>query len=367
MALAAALCKPVGLYADSVSTKGAVDASQTRAAWMSGKFGLMVHWLFLGYNGGDSGKINEIADAFDLDAFMRDFDATGAEWLVFTIGQNTGAYASPNAALEKYCGPGHTSKRDLVLEIAREVKKRGKKFIAYLPCEVRGNKSVREGFAWNDDKADPKTEFQKRYTEVVREWALRLGKNCDGWWFDGCYDYVFANGLDWDLWRSAYCAGNPDAVATFNPGIVRDSGFNVGSQRRPDTAHPVMPDHDYLAGEVVVLVGGKIRFSLTDNAKTFMPSSAVVPGTRCLYHALLPIDSFWGGYSPWPKWVNAPFKELKSRVPGKIQDPVYTRDDLYSFYRDFAGAGGAVTFNLGITADGRLNERSIELVRSLKK
>ena len=81
----------------------------------------------------------------------------------------------------------------------------------------------------------------------------------------------------------------------------------------------------------------------------------------------LPIDSFWGGYSPWPKWVNAPFKELKSRVPGKIQDPVYTRDDLYSFYRDFAGAGGAVTFNLGITADGRLNERSIELVRSLKK
>ena len=344
----------------------ASDNPSTRAAWMSGKYGLMVHWLFPKYGGENSENINKLTNAFDLDAFMRDFDATGAQWLIFTIGQNSGAYASPNAALQKYCGAGHSSERDLVLEIAKAIKKRGKKFIAYLPCEVRANKSLHDGLQWNDDRLDPKTEFQKRYTEIIREWSLRLGENCDGWWFDGCYDHIYPNGLNWNLWKSAYLAGNPKAIATFNPGVVKNKSFKVGKETRPDTMHPIMPDHDYLAGEVVVLIGGKIRIDLNDNSKTFMPSTAVVPGTKCLYHALLPIDSYWGAGSKWPKWANVPFKELESPVPGGIQNPVYNADELAAFYRAFLGVGGAVTFNLGITAKGRLSKASVELLRSIK-
>ena len=118
---------------------------------------------------------------------MKDFDRSGAEWLIFTIGQNTGTYARPNSVIDSLAGKGHTPKRDLVLEIAKAVKKRGKRFIAYLPCEIRKNESLLKGFAWNPELNTDQAEFQRLYLKAVREWAVRFGKNLDGWWFDGCY------------------------------------------------------------------------------------------------------------------------------------------------------------------------------------
>ena len=72
-----------------------------RVHWLKGKYGVMVHWLFPTYKNND---IDSLANAFDIDLFMRDFEATGADWLIFTVGQNTGTYASPNSVIDKYCG-----------------------------------------------------------------------------------------------------------------------------------------------------------------------------------------------------------------------------------------------------------------------
>ena len=113
--------------------------------WLAGRYGLMVHYLLPKVYGPDneySEDINELADHFDLDGFMADFDASGADWLIFTIGQNTGFYSSPNSVLDSYAGAGHATRRDLVYEIAQAVKRRGKRFIAYLPCEVNSNLSL---------------------------------------------------------------------------------------------------------------------------------------------------------------------------------------------------------------------------------
>ena len=68
--------------------------------------------------------LNRAVDAFDLDRFLQDFQRTGADWLIFTIGQNTSYYASPNATLDRLAGPGHCSQRDLVFEIAQRLRKR---------------------------------------------------------------------------------------------------------------------------------------------------------------------------------------------------------------------------------------------------
>ena len=65
-----------------------MTAETPRAAWMSGRYGTMVHWLY-GYYTGKPESVDGPVDRFDLDAFLRDFDETGAAWLVFTIGQNT--------------------------------------------------------------------------------------------------------------------------------------------------------------------------------------------------------------------------------------------------------------------------------------
>ena len=37
--------------------------------------------------------------------FMADFDATKSDYLIFTVGQNAGVYASPNAQSEVRCAP----------------------------------------------------------------------------------------------------------------------------------------------------------------------------------------------------------------------------------------------------------------------
>ncbi|MBM3477564.1 MAG: hypothetical protein FJX75_30210, partial [Armatimonadetes bacterium] len=92
-----------------------------RAAWLAeGSYGLMVHYLIS--PPGDTpeartAEFDRIVNGFDLDAFIEQFESTGADWLIFTIGQNTGYYCSPNEWLDARL-PGHTSRRDLILQIA---------------------------------------------------------------------------------------------------------------------------------------------------------------------------------------------------------------------------------------------------------
>ncbi len=343
-----------------ISSFALSDADQfenPRVQWMKGKYGIMVHWLYP-YFGGD---VDEIVGGFNIDTFMSDFESSGAEWLIFTAGQNTGAYCSPNKALEMYCGESHTpKKRDLLLEVASRVKKLGKRFIVYIPCEVRGNKSVREDLAWIDGCADPKTEFQKRWVEILREWSLRLGKLCDGWWVDGSYEDV-APHLEWEMWHSALRAGNPDAAVTFNPGLLQ--------RGRAVVLHP---DHDYTAGEVSFLVNGEIEtsFSKGENSNAFLPKTAYYTPTKTLWHALIPIDSFWAAYSNWPDdWLRLPkhWKPFDSQKLRKVRPPLYSENELFKFASAFTGRGGAVTFNIGIYENGKLSDESVELVKKVGK
>ncbi len=96
-------------------------------SWLSGKRGLMVHYLpeFPG---------NEQVDSFDLAGFLDDFDRSASDYLIFTLGQNRGFYCAPNEVIDRYAGPGRCSRRDLFGEIAAALAKRGKRMIAYLPC-----------------------------------------------------------------------------------------------------------------------------------------------------------------------------------------------------------------------------------------
>lgn len=94
------------------------DANTTdRTIWMSGRFGLMCHWLFPGVmpeNGEPARSLDEAVDKFDVSHLVEDVESTGAEWLIFTMGQNTGYYVSPNAVMDTLAGPGHGSRRDLI-------------------------------------------------------------------------------------------------------------------------------------------------------------------------------------------------------------------------------------------------------------
>ncbi|MCC6445151.1 MAG: alpha-L-fucosidase [Armatimonadetes bacterium] len=318
-----------------------MEALKHRADWMArGKFGMMVHWLAPGpapEKGEWVRDLNKAVDAFNLDRFMKQFKESEADWLLFTIGQNTGYYCSPSATLDRLVGPGHASGRDLILEAARAVHAQGKRFIAYLPAEVKGqSEEIHKGFAWNP--AD-QSEFQKRYAGFIREYAERLGKNLDGWWFDGCYTWPdFHNSLyDWPLWAGASRAGNPDAALAFN-----DGSFCIAITK------PLSAYQDYLSGEVEVLKEGKVRLGREEDGRLILPEDRFVEGTYCQWHALAPIDCFWGHHTLGP-----------------MEPPRYSNEDLIAFVRNCHAVGGAVTLNVGIYQEGHIAEKTLAQLQKL--
>jgi len=328
-----------------------------RTAWMSGKYGLMHHWLYPvipPLKKEPAKTLDEAVDNFDVKGLLDDFEQTGASWLIFTIGQNTGFYASPNPVIDQLAGPGHCSHRDLIAEIAAGVHGLGKRFIAYLPCEVAGNATLHEGFAWTKEDGSDQKEFQQRYTRAIRAWAERFGNLLDGWWFDGCYTWpVFHNSkMDWPLWYSAARAGNPNAAVTFN-----DGSFCVGSLT------PVVPEHDYLSGEAEMLVDSKIRLAREKTIQTHLPGSRFIPGTHCQWHCLLPIDCFWGHGTPSPEWLpGSPY----TATDAVMEPPLYRDEELTKFLRDCLKAGGAVTLNIGISQEGYLGKETIAQLKKIK-
>lgn len=338
---------------------------------MSGKRGLMVHWVYPEF-----GSVDETVDAFDLAGFMEDFDRTGAEWLFFPVGHCRGVYAAPCSVLDALDSPefpmiGRCSRRDLTGEIAAAVHARGKRFVAYLPTEVSGMPIAR-GVRWSDD--DDHAEFQKIWCAAIREWALRWGKNLDGWWLDGYYGegsfkVTWRNGLDEDAWGAALRAGNPDCAVALNPGWIevkhKPEWFIFALEPRAAKLR------DYLAGEVNFIKNGKVYVSPWEEV-FWLPESGCVPGTGVVNHVLFPVDGWWGMYWPWAANLKAPFADARPEMfdkaaldameaRGEFPDPVVSREELQAFLRNFTAVGGGVTVNVGITRSGRLNPKSVAL------
>jgi len=295
--------------------------------WMqTGPFGVMVHWLksTAGLNETSDLESDRPFDEFPVERFCREIADTGAKWLIFTIGHNSGYFCAPNAVMERLA-PGHCARRDLFGEIADCLAGHGVHLIGYLPSEMAGSQRVlQEAFGWNADPVD-KSEFMRNYTEFVREYALRYGRRLAGWWFDGCYDrrrtkHTYGNSRFREVdWFGAIRAGNPDAVVAMNPGC--------------NTFQCVFEEEDYLGGE-------------TSNL-TVRPGTPLCGG-RQQWHALTPIN---GRGSPYHAWGH--------NKPGPLPGNRYTFDDLLNYVYDCHISGGAVTLNVLISMEGIMPDETL--------
>lgn len=301
--------------------------------WMrEKKYGVMVHYLSNIQPRREKERFsdwNAMVDAFDGNRFVDDVERMGAGWVIFPFGQNSGHYCSPNSMLDGMV-PGSCSRRDLMLELGTELKRRGIRLIAYLPSEMDSNtEEFRTKMGWDLDPKD-KSVFQKRYEEVIREWAQKMGTLLDGWWFDGCYnaaekDFLRTHGwsnerFDYGEWKAAACAGNPDAVIAMCPG-AEAMGYAFREQ-------------DYLAGEA--------------NTLNHKPDGPLIDGMQ--WHCLIWLDCRWG------HWKQA----------GEIEAPRFTDEELMNFYQGCKENGGAVTWNIGIYQDGQMAEKTVEQIIRLK-
>ncbi len=299
--------------------------------WMQdGRYGIMVHYLshIMPRAGEKRRTWDEMVNGFDVSRFCSEMEQSGAGWVIFPFGQNTGYYCSENRELEKYW-PGKCSCRDLMLELARELRRRRIRLIAYLPSEVdSAPKEQRKALGWDLDKED-KSEFMKRYLEIIRYWAQKLGPDLSGWWFDGCYDasgksftrtHEWHNGrFDYDLLRSAARAGNPEAVIAMCPGA--------------ESMEYVFAEQDYLAGE----------------ANTLAHRGDIPLPEGMQRHCLIWLDCFW----------------MHSKSPGEIAPPRFTDRELLEFAESWWKHKGAVTWNVGIYEDGTLAEKTMAQVKRI--
>ena len=296
---------------------------------MSGKYGIMVHYLshIANAEGKKELSVEEMADRFDVKSFADSIEKMGASWVIFPIGQNTGYYWSENPFIEERI-QGRCTKRDLIFDLADELYNRGIKLIAYLPVEVDfQEEDIRKAFRWNE--SPDRKEFMKIWTSVVRYYAEKLGKRLNGWWFDGAYDAAekdFTVTKDWNNkrfvkseWFDAAKAGNSDAVISMNTGA--------------DIMGYVFEEEEYLGGEVNDLTHFPWDYESMDKQ----------------WHALTYLDCFW-----------------MLAEGNTMPEPRFTDDELCGYVMECLNKKGAVTLNIGIDENGILAYKTVEQICRLK-
>ncbi len=224
------------------------------------RWGVMTHYLGAPPSTAGGAELsaeawNKQVDAFDVQGLADQIASTGAKYLLFTLGQNSGHYCSPNATYDKFVeiSPSKCSRRDLVADLAKALKAKDIRLMVYLPSGAPAADPVaRKKLQWrwgspggwqlpNEPVGGRLAEFQRQWEAVIREWSLRWGKDVSGWWIDGCYFadqmYRFDDEPNFASFAQALKAGNPDSIVAFNPGV-----------RIPVAAHT--KHEDYAAGEV---------------------------------------------------------------------------------------------------------------------
>jgi formylglycine-generating enzyme required for sulfatase activity len=322
------------------------DGTPNRAAWMAeGRFGLMTHYLPTPPPGSKAERqawLDRTVDAFDLAAYMRRFDETGADWLAFTIIQNNGAFLSPNPVIPPQAEL-LMSRRDLMMELAQQLHQRGKGLIIYMPSDIETSISSRSGVKPED--------YGAWYRSLVRAYSEKFGKLLHGWWFDSC---VALPNERWQEWLAACRAGNPDSAVAFS-----GAEFCTGGP-----IEPRCPIEDYHAGEIHILDGGRIRrdflipgarFTIdpdgvmrkegdSEPLRYHMPTGQFIGNVQ--WHCLLPLDL-----------------TFNPAIPSRLCR--YSDTELFGFVDAVKSVGGAITINVPIDfTNGRIPDDShAQLVR----
>lgn len=316
-------------------------ARPQRAGWMAGRWGIMLHWIAPGpaaKSGRRRQDLNDAVNGFDVDGLVEQVSGTKASWAIFTLGQNTGMYASPNSYLESIAGPGHTSARDLVLELARKLAAKKIALIVYAPGEIKAVSSLHSPFGWNPTNQQL---FQLRYTTFLREYAERYGRYCAGWWIDGCYTWQdFPNSArDWHLWAKTLRAGNPNAVLSFNDGCFLH-----------DHPYPLTGEQDLLSGEAngFGLTGPLVKTN--DAVRTLSFAKSYLDRLACQAHVVAPLDNHG-------EWIFS--------GPGEIAPPPQSLEFLSEMIEHYRKIKVAITFNVGIYQEGLLGEQTLAVLRGL--
>ena len=281
------------------------------------KVGAFMHFL-------PGAETFDLVDKFDVVALADQLERAGVKVFELTLGQNSGYFNAPNPVYDEIAGykaGERCAKRDLPMEMAKELKKRGIDFMVYLPCQTpnKDNQAITNfGFNVNDPGSDKffTEKGVENWAKVIAWWSQHYGDLVKGWWFDGGYTWC---GFNWAVGREynkAVKSGNPHSLATFNPGVQKDLNRHCHAA-------------DYTAGEIA------------DDLLTTVTPGRWVNGAQA--HVLTFIGEWWGAYD-----------SLR-----------FTDEQIAGWVKEFTGNGGVVMFDVGPNYDesvapiGTIGERQI--------
>ena len=307
------------------------QTENNRAAWMQkAKWGVMSHYL-ADWKAKESGeemsvkKWNEMINNFNVEGLADQLKSAGAGYFIFTIGQNSGYYLSPNKTYDEITGikPSKCSKRDLISDLAGALNKRGIKLIVYLPSGApAGDKTACETLKWINGPYRNK-EFQINWQNIIREWSERWGKKVAGWWFDGCYwPSIMYRSCDAPNFRSfadAARAGNSQSAVAFNPGVVYRS-------------ISLTPYEDYTAGEV----------DQPDRISVKRSFNGIIDGAQLHYLSFL--GEKWG-----------------------MGSPRFKVEQVIEWSREVQKEGGVITWDTPIQVNGLYSKEFLEQLNAISK
>lgn len=284
-------------------------------------YGVFVHYL------GGGPDWNDKVNSFDVERFAAQIEQTGGAYLIFTLGQNSGYYCSPNATYERYAGyeiGQRCSKRDLPMEIAEALGRKNIRLMLYLPS--RSPQQDKKAMAnLNDvhERRPAPQEFTHKWGDIIREWSRRYGKKVSGWWFDGSYNTAGWDDLsrpyNWNTWAAATRAGNRDSLLAFNPGADIKHAFTKLTDQQ-----------DYTAGE-------QNEFGAT-------PRSHPAPA-GLQWHILSYLGTSW------------------AKADGPRRDDVWMID----YIRKVNQQGGVVTIDVNVASDGTIYEPHLRQLMAIRK
>lgn len=312
----------------------AVEEENTRAvsaradsSWMGRSgYGVMLHWTSQSQpRHGKALSYHDAVASLDVEKLAAQLHEAGASYLLFTFNH---AYPTCPAPLREWesVHPGWTTERDLIADLAAALDKYGISLMLYINSPRTGRMNERDRELIDLGLATPEAleRYLSTHNRLLEEIGLRYGDRVKGYWFDSWYQAFERFGsVPMERVYQAAKAGYAERVAAFNFWVL------------PVDTHW----QDYWAGEVCEL--GLVPPSGVMEEAAF----ASLP-----YHALLILDD---------PWVHDKFET-------EVEAPHFSPDALADFIVRSCTAGGAVTVNMGVTQDGELGNKSLDLMRAVK-
>ena len=330
----------------------------TAEMFKSKKWGVFCHYLDVLQNGtcskntrGAVTSWDECVEDFDCERLASQLSEIGAGYFFITMQQGTRHFIAPNSTLAELTGlKDACSRRDLVLDLSRELGKRGISLFLYYTGDGMGrdpDSTVAERFGYTGGAGgEIDTDLVRFWSKPLKEYAERYGDIVSGWWFDGVYKDIGYDALRLGIMLDAAKSGNPDALIANNyygclrSGTAVETSFDNGSYLKADfyqTVAPPTPFCDFTAGELVYFNA----FPDPDREWNALPHVLSFLGIP---------ERPWEVYNAWS-------------APGCKYSPEY----LAAYIKSFNKMGGVVTVDMCLNRDGSLDDWQLRVMESAAK